>query len=35
MKQTKGSKPIAVNEDELEEKELGKLDDDDPEESQE
>jgi hypothetical protein len=34
MKQTKGSKPVAVDEDDLEEKELGEVDDDDPEESQ-
>jgi hypothetical protein len=34
MKQTKGSKPVAV-EDDLEEKGLGEVDDDDPEESQE
>jgi hypothetical protein len=35
MKQTKGSKPVAVDEDDLEENELGEVDDDDPEESQE
>jgi hypothetical protein len=34
MKQAKGSKPVAVGEEDLEEKELGEIDDDDPEESQ-
>lgn len=34
MKQAKGSKPVAVDEDDLEENELGGVDDDDPEESQ-
>jgi hypothetical protein len=34
MKQTKGSKPVAVNEDDLEVKKLGELDDDDAEEGQ-
>ena len=34
MKQTKGSKPVAVDESDLEEKVMGEVDDDDPEESQ-
>ncbi|MGA8089980.1 MAG: GIY-YIG nuclease family protein [Terracidiphilus sp.] len=33
MKRTKGSKPVAVAEDDLEEKDLAEVDDDDPEES--
>jgi hypothetical protein len=34
MKQTKGSKPVAIDEDDLEGKDLGEVDDEDPEENQ-